>query len=55
MLEQLTLLLATPIAKAILNKFYEDIGDKLAEKAVKLLPENTSEDRKRVYDLYHEN
>ena len=43
MLEQLTLLLATPIAKAILNKFYEDIGDKLAEKAINLIPEKVRE------------
>ena len=43
MLEQLTLLLATPIAKVILNKFYESIGDKLTEKAVNLLPEKIRE------------
>ena len=43
MLEQLTLLLATPIAKVILNKFYEGIGDKLADKAINLLPEKVTE------------
>ena len=43
MLEQLTLLLATPIAKVILNKFYEDIGDKLTEKAVNILPKKVRE------------
>ena len=43
MLEQLTLPLATPITRAILNKFYEDIGDKLTEKAINLLPEKVKE------------
>lgn len=38
MLEQLSLLLATPIAKAILNKFYEGLGSELAKKAVDKLP-----------------
>jgi hypothetical protein len=39
MLDQLTLVLATPIAKAILDKFYEGVGSKLGEKAVELLPD----------------
>ena len=43
MLEQLTLLLATPIAKVILNKFYKGIGNKLADKAINLLPEKVTE------------
>jgi hypothetical protein len=38
MIEQLSLLLATPIAKAILDKFYEGVGTKLGERAVELLP-----------------
>jgi hypothetical protein len=36
MLEQLPLLLATPIAKAILDKFYEGLGTELAKKAGEL-------------------
>lgn len=43
MIEQLTLLLATPIAKAILDKFYEGVGSKLGEKAVELLPEKVKQ------------
>ena len=39
MIEQIPLMLATPIAKAILDKFYEGVGSKLGEKAVELLPE----------------
>jgi hypothetical protein len=39
MIEQIQLLLAVPIAKVVLNKFYEGLGEKLAEKAVDLLPE----------------
>jgi hypothetical protein len=43
MIEQLTLLLAAPIAKAILDKFYEGVGSKLGEKAVELLPEKVKQ------------
>jgi hypothetical protein len=43
MLEQLTLVLATPIAKAILDKFYEGLGSKLGEKAVELVPEKVKQ------------
>jgi hypothetical protein len=43
MIEQLPLLLATPIAKAILDKFYEGIGSKLGERAVELLPEKVKQ------------
>jgi uncharacterized protein YpuA (DUF1002 family) len=43
MIEQLTLVLATPIAKAILDKFYEGVGKKLGEKAVDLLPEKVKQ------------
>jgi hypothetical protein len=43
MIEQLTLLLATPIAKAILDKFYEGIGSKLGERAVELLPDKVKQ------------
>jgi hypothetical protein len=43
MIEQITLLLATPIAKAILDKFYEGIGSKLGEKAVEKLPEKVKQ------------
>lgn len=38
MMESISLLLATPIVKVILNKFYEGVGSNLAEKAVALLP-----------------
>jgi hypothetical protein len=43
MIEQLTLLLATPIAKAVLDKFYEGIGSKLGEKAVECLPDKVKQ------------
>ena len=39
MIETITLALATPIAKAILDKFYEGVGSKLGEKAVEALPQ----------------
>jgi hypothetical protein len=38
MLEQIPLLLATPIAKIVLDKFYEGIGSKLGEAVVEKLP-----------------
>lgn len=38
MLEQIPLLLATPIAKIVLEKFYEGIGSKLGEAVVEKLP-----------------
>jgi hypothetical protein len=43
MIDQLTLLLATPIVKAILDKFYERVGSKLGEKAVELVPEKVKQ------------
>lgn len=43
MIKQITLLLATPIAKVILDKFYEGIGSKLGEKAVEKLPEKVNQ------------
>jgi len=43
MIEPLTLLLATPITKAVLDKFYEGVGSKLGEKAVELLPEKVKQ------------
>ncbi|BAY59935.1 hypothetical protein NIES2135_68120 (plasmid) [Leptolyngbya boryana NIES-2135] len=43
MIEQIPLMLATPIAKAILNKFYEGVGNKLGEKAIDLLPEKVKQ------------
>ena len=52
MLEQLTLLLATPIVKAILNKFYEDMGDRLAEKAINLLPKKVRELGQLIWEKY---
>jgi len=38
MIEQIPLLLATPIAKVVLDKFYEGVGNKLGEEAVVSLP-----------------
>lgn len=52
MLEQLPLLLATPIAKAILDKFYEGVGSKLGEKAVELLPEKVKQLGQLVWDRH---
>ena len=43
MIEQITLLLATPIVKAVLDKFYEGVGSKLGEKAVEKLPEKVKQ------------
>ena len=43
MIETITLALATPIVKAILDKFYEGVGTKLGEKAVEALPQAMKE------------
>ncbi len=43
MIEQISLLLAAPIVKAILDKFYEGVGSKLGEKAVEMLPEKVKQ------------
>jgi hypothetical protein len=43
MLDQLTLILAAPIVKAVLDKFYEGVGSKLGEKAVEKLPEKVKQ------------
>ena len=43
MIDQITLLLAAPIAKAILDKFYEGIGSELSKKAVEKLPEKVKQ------------
>ncbi len=43
MIEPIGLVLATPIAKAILDKFYEGVGSKLGEKAVELMPEKVKQ------------
>ncbi|MGF1498145.1 MAG: hypothetical protein ACFB8W_15170 [Elainellaceae cyanobacterium] len=50
MLDQLTLVLATPIAKAILDKFYEGVGGKLGEKAVELIPDKVKQLGQFVWD-----
>ena len=50
MIEQITLLLATPIAKAVLDKFYEGVGSKLGEKAVELLPEKVTQLGKLIWE-----
>lgn len=50
MIETLTLILATPIAKAILDKFYEGAGSKLGEKAVELIPEKVKQLGQLVWD-----
>ena len=43
MLDQITLILAAPIVKAVLDKFYEGVGSKLGEKAVEKLPEKVKQ------------
>ncbi|MBW4659802.1 MAG: hypothetical protein KME15_14090 [Drouetiella hepatica Uher 2000/2452] len=50
MIEQITLLLATPIAKAILDKFYEGVGSKLGEKAVEMLPDKVQQLGKLMWE-----
>ncbi|MBI4781938.1 MAG: hypothetical protein HY785_11565 [Oscillatoriophycideae cyanobacterium NC_groundwater_1537_Pr4_S-0.65um_50_18] len=50
MIDQITLLLATPIAKAILDKFYEGVGSKLGEKAVEMLPDKVQQLGKLVWE-----
>jgi hypothetical protein len=50
MIEQVTLLLATPIAKAILDKFYEGVGSELAKQAVEKLPEKVKQLGKLVWE-----
>lgn len=50
MLESLTLLLATPIAKAILDKFYEGAGEELGKKAVELVPAKVKQLGQLVWD-----
>jgi hypothetical protein len=50
MIEKITLLFATPIVKAVLDKFYEGVGSKLGEKAVELLPENVKQLGQLLWD-----
>ncbi|MBW4468039.1 MAG: tetratricopeptide repeat protein [Pegethrix bostrychoides GSE-TBD4-15B] len=50
MIEQITLLLATPIAKAVLGKFYEGIGSELSKKAVETLPEKVQQLGKLIWE-----
>ncbi|MBW4468047.1 MAG: hypothetical protein KME07_21690 [Pegethrix bostrychoides GSE-TBD4-15B] len=50
MIEQITLLLATPIAKAVLDKFYEGIGSELSKKAVEKLPEKVKQLGKLIWE-----
>ncbi|MEO1148257.1 MAG: hypothetical protein AAFY26_21990 [Cyanobacteria bacterium J06638_22] len=50
MLESLTLALASPIAKAVLDKFYEGVGSKLGEKAVELVPDKVKQLGQLVWD-----
>ncbi|KAM3091172.1 hypothetical protein ACKFKF_33705 [Phormidesmis sp. 146-12] len=50
MIEQISLLLATPIVKAVLDKFYEGVGSKLEEKAVELLPEKVKQLGQTVWE-----
>ncbi|WP_088892385.1 hypothetical protein [Leptolyngbya ohadii] len=52
MIEQISLLLATPIAKVVLDKFYEGIGSKLGEKAVEILPEKVKQLGSLVWTKY---
>jgi hypothetical protein len=50
MIETITLALATPIAQAVLSKFYEGVGTKLGEKAVEKLPEKVKQLGKLVWE-----
>lgn len=50
MIEPITLSLAIPIAKAVLDKFYEGVGSKLGEKAVELLPKKVQQLGQLVWD-----
>lgn len=52
MIESLTLVLAAPITKAILDKFYEGVGSKLGEKAVELVPDKVKQLGQLVWDKY---
>ncbi len=54
MLQSLTLVLATPIVKAILDKFYEGVGSKLGEKAVERLPDALKQKVKHLGQLVWE-
>ena len=50
MIEQITLLLATPIAKAILGKFYEGVGSELSKLAIEKLPNKVQQLGKLVWE-----
>lgn len=50
MIETITLALATPIAQAVLSKFYEGVGSELGEKAVAKLPEKVKQLGKLVWE-----
>ena len=52
MIEQLTLLLATPIAKAIFSKFYKNIETNLINKAIEKLPERVKQFGQLVWENY---
>ena len=52
MIEQLTLLLATPIAKAIFNKFYKNVETNLINKAIEKLPKRVKQFSQFVWDNY---
>ena len=50
MLEQIPLLLATPIAMAILDKFYEGVGSKLGERATEVIPQKVQQIGQFIWD-----
>lgn len=50
MIEQISIALATPIAKSIFDKFYEGVGSKLGEQAVEKLPEKVKQLGQLVWD-----
>ncbi|WP_204102847.1 MULTISPECIES: hypothetical protein [Spirulina sp. CCY15215] len=50
MIEQISLVLATPIAKAVLDKFYEGLGSQLGEKAAELFPEKVKQLGQLLWD-----
>jgi Asp-tRNA(Asn)/Glu-tRNA(Gln) amidotransferase B subunit len=49
---ELTIALATPIVKAVLEKFYESAGEKLGEKAAELVPAKVKQLGQLVWDKY---
>ena len=51
MMLDLTLLLATPIAKVVMDKFFEGAASKVGEQAIELLPSKVKEGVQRLGQL----